>query len=184
MPAEPAKPDVRLFISYAREDREQVRQLAAALEKAGFPVWWDAALEGGHQFAAEIERQLEASDAVIVVWSEASVRSNWVLDEAMYGRDRGCLIPVRFDDTPPPLGFRQIQSIDLDGGDSAGEVEAIRRAVAQLQGLPIERPGAHSRPALHPKTPKKGGGKPLWYPFAWVAVGMLIWLISRGMGSG
>jgi hypothetical protein len=187
MPATAETKPVRLFISYAREDREQVEQLASALEKAGFSVWWDVALEGGHQFAAEIERQLERADAVVVLWSAASVRSNWVLDEAMHGRDRGCLIPVRFDDTPPPLGFRQIQSIDLDGGDSAGEVEAIQRAVARLRGFPPVEPGAYPRSgakAGKPNKEKKGDGKPIWYPFAWVAVGVLIWLISKGMGNG
>lgn len=184
MAATPSKPPVRLFISYSREDRDQVERLAGALEKAGFRVWWDAALEGGHQFAAEIERQLTAADAVIVVWSEASVRSNWVLDEAMHGRDKGCLIPVRYDDTPPPLGFRQIQSIDLDNEDLQGEVDAIGRAVARLQGLPIVEPGTHPRSSANLRKAKKKDDKPIWYPFAWVAIGLLIWIISKGMGSG
>jgi hypothetical protein len=184
MAAEPVKSPVRLFISYAREDREQVGRLARALERAGFSVWWDAALEGGHQFAAEIEKQLSAADAVVVVWSAASVRSNWVLDEAMHGRDRGCLIPVRFDETPPPLGFRQIQSIDLDDGDQPGEVEAIGRAVARLQGLPVVEPGTHPRSTSKRRKSDKLDGKPLWYPFAWVAMGLLIWIISRGWQGG
>lgn len=178
----PATP-VRLFISYSREDREQVERLARALEKAGFRVWWDAALEGGHQFAAEIERQLEASDAVIVVWSAASVKSNWVLDEAMHGRDKGCLIPVRFDETPPPLGFRQIQSIELDDGDQPAEVEAIGRAVARLQGMPVAEPGTHPRSSSKPRK-AKADEKPIWYPFAWVAIGIFIWIISRGWEGG
>ncbi len=180
MAAEPLKSPFRLFISYAREDRERVKRMAGALEKAGFSVWWDAALEGGHQFAAEIEKQLGAADAVVVVWSEVSVRSNWVLDEAMHGRDRGCLIPVRFDETPPPLGFRQIQLIELDDGDQPGEVEAIARAVARLQGLPVVEPGTHPRSRPGRRKSDKLDGKPLWYPFAWVAMAMLIWIVSRG----
>lgn len=178
------KAPVRLFISYSRDDREQVERLARALEKAGLQVWWDAALEGGHQFAAEIERQLEAATAVIVVWSEASVRSNWVLDEAMHGRDRGCLIPVRFDDTLPPLGFRQIQSIDLDDGDQPGEVEAIRRAVARVQGYPVLEPGTHPRSTPGKRKAGRKGERPIWYPFAWVAILLLVWLISWGMRGG
>ncbi|WP_199555817.1 toll/interleukin-1 receptor domain-containing protein [Sandaracinobacteroides hominis] len=87
---------VRLFISYAREERDRVEWLAHALEGAGYKVWWDAALEGGHQFAAEITRELSAPDAVLVVWSDDAVRSNWVLDEAMVGRN----YPRRY----PPAG--------------------------------------------------------------------------------
>ncbi|MGL6044101.1 MAG: toll/interleukin-1 receptor domain-containing protein, partial [Sandaracinobacteroides sp.] len=97
----------RLFISYARTEHARVSQLAAALERGGYRVWWDAALQGGHHFAAEIDRELKAADAVVVVWTKDAIGSHWVLDEASAGRDRNCLVPVRFDETDPPLGFRQ-----------------------------------------------------------------------------
>lgn len=170
---------VKLFISYARTDREPVERLARALEKAGFQVWWDAALEGGHHFAAEIERELEAADAVIVLWSEASVQSNWVLDEAMHGRDRGCLIPLRLDGTMPPLGFRQIQSIDLDEGEEGLLVEDIGRAVARIRGLPVREPGTHPRST--PGRRAKSHAQPAWVPFAWAMFGLVWVLIFWGM---
>ena len=170
---------VRLFISYARVDREPVERLAHALEAAGFRVWWDAALEGGHHFAAEIERELNAADAVIVVWSEASVQSNWVLDEAMHGRDRGCLIPVRFDETVPPLGYRQIQSIELEEGREAEKVDDIGRAVARIRGLPVREPGTHPRST--PGRRAKANNQPAWVPFAWALFGLVWVLIFWGM---
>lgn len=171
---------MRLFLSYARTDRAEVEPLAEALMSAGFDVWWDAAIEGGHSFSAEIERQLEAADAVLVVWSADAVRSNWVLDEAMHGRDRGCLVPLLLDETPPPLGFRQIQAIPLDPADRAGDVAAISRAVARIGNLPVPEEGRHPRSTAG-KRPRAKDDKPLWYPFAWVAMAMLIWLISWGM---
>lgn len=176
------QPGMRLFISYARTDQARVQRLAEALEGAGFQVWWDAALEGGHHFAAEIERELTAADAVVVVWSDASVKSNWVLDEAMHGRDRGCLIPVRFDDTPPPMGYRQIQTIDLDDGDAPGEVAAIGRAAARLVGRPAPPESAHARPRTSGSMRAKEN-RPLWYPFAWAGLGMvfaLLWAMFGG----
>lgn len=173
---------LRLFISYARVDHEPVERLANALTAAGHRVWWDAALEGGHHFAAEIERELNAADAVIVVWSASSVTSNWVLDEAMHGRDRGCLIPVRFDETQPPLGYRQIQTIDLEDGADADEVAAIGRAAARIMG----RPAPDAAPAR--TTPRgvkrRADGKreyPLWWPFAWAIFGLVVWLIVGGV---
>jgi hypothetical protein len=184
LPARGTEP-VRLFISYARVDREPVERLAKALTAAGFSVWWDAALEGGHHFAAEIERELTAADAVVVVWSEASVISNWVLDEAMYGRDRGCLIPVRFDDTPPPLGYRQIQTIDLADGVEGEEVAAIGRAAARILGQPAPEPRIHARSGGKPaKGFKTADGKreyPLWWPFAWAIFGLIVFLILNGL---
>jgi hypothetical protein len=170
----------RLFLSYARIDREPVERLARALSAAGHSVWWDAALEGGHHFAAEIERELNAADAVVVVWSAASVTSNWVLDEAMHGRDRGCLIPVRFDDTPPPLGYRQIQTIDLEGRVDAEDVAAISRAAARVLGQPAAEPVGKARGAGAVK--RRADGKreyPIWWPFAWAIFGLVVFLIMN-----
>lgn len=173
---------LRLFISYARVDREPVERLANALAAAGHRVWWDAALEGGHHFAAEIERELNAADAVVVVWSPASVTSNWVLDEAMHGRDRGCLIPVRFDDTSPPLGFRQLQTIDLQDGADGQEVAAIGRAAARIMGQPATEPVAQPRSGKAVR--RRADGKreyPLWWPFAWAFFGLAVWLIMSAL---
>ncbi len=102
-----------IFLSYDREDAEKARPLALALEKAGHSVFWDLHIRGGAQFGKVIEEALKASDAVVVLWSEHSVESAWVKDEAAVGRDTGRLVPVTIDGAEPPLGFRQFQTIDL-----------------------------------------------------------------------
>jgi hypothetical protein len=71
-----------IFISYAREDQAAVKPLAAALEGAGYSVWWDRRILAGTEFSEEIERELKAAKAVIVAWSQESHASNWVKDEA------------------------------------------------------------------------------------------------------
>jgi hypothetical protein len=76
------------FLSYARLDCPRVQPLITALQDSRLDVWWDAAIDSGALFAKTIAAALEASDAVIVVWSKRSIESNWVLDEAMHGRDR------------------------------------------------------------------------------------------------
>src|SRR5688572_27759398 len=106
-------PMASVFLSYDREDATRARSIAQALEKAGHSVWWDRHIKGGAQYAKEIEQALAAADAVVVLWSERSVESAWVRDEAAAGRDSGRLVPVRLDATSPPLGFRQYQTIDL-----------------------------------------------------------------------
>ncbi len=175
--------NVRLFLSYARVDQEPVEQLAKALTAAGFTVWWDAALEGGHHFAAEIERELTAADAVVVVWTPASVTSNWVLDEAMHGRDRGCLIPVRFDETPPPLGYRQIQSIQISDTPDSDDVGAISRAAARIMGSPVPEPGVHPRSGQQVRRRQDPERTPHWVGFAWATFGLVaaivFWALDR-----
>ena len=139
-----------VFISYARADRARVAKLAAALTGRGLTVWWDDHLEGGAAFARTIESELARCDAVIVVWSAAGAASDWVRDEAAVGRDRGILVPVSFDATPPPLGFRQYHSLpfaDWSGADDAA-VDAVARAVAGIAGSASE-----PRPAVAVTAP-------------------------------
>lgn len=106
---------LRAFVSYSRDDRPAALPIIAALEAEGFEVWWDGLLEGGDAFAHATETALETADAVVVLWSAISIQSHWVRDEATRGRDRGCMVPVTLDGTMPPLGFRQIQVVDLAG---------------------------------------------------------------------
>lgn len=126
-----------LFLSYAHSDQALAQRLAAALEDAGYTVWWDALIEGGSRYAQTIDETLQSVDAVLVLWSKRSVESDWVRDEAAQGRDRKRLIPLSLDGSPPPIGFRQIQVIDLSrwrGRSSAPEFDAIERAIGVAMG--------------------------------------------------
>ena len=141
MPNEPPEPSsskrATLFLSYAHADEVPARRLAAALEQAGYTVWWDAMIEGGTAYAKSIAAALEAADAVIVLWSAASVESDWVRDEAAQARDRHRLIPLSLDRTPPPLGFRQYQVIKIRnwrGSRRSAQFEAIERAISKACG--------------------------------------------------
>ncbi|MBI1361744.1 MAG: TIR domain-containing protein [Alphaproteobacteria bacterium] len=102
-----------IFLSYAREDAGAVERLAAALQGAGYACWWDRNLTSGSRYLKETEAELNAARAVLVVWSKASVDSNWVADEAMVGREANKLAAVTFDGSTPPLGFRQFQVTDF-----------------------------------------------------------------------
>ncbi len=121
-----------VFLSYSHDDRAKALPVIKALEAEGFKVWWDGLLEGGAAFAQTTEAALETSDAVVVLWSATSIQSHWVRDEARRGRDRGCMVPVSIDGIEPPLGFRQIQYVDLKrwrGKRAAPEFAELARAV-------------------------------------------------------
>jgi TolB-like protein len=122
----------RIFLSYAREDRGFAERLARVLENGGHNVWWDRHIDSGREFAGEIETQLEKSDLVLVAWSKAAARSPWVRDEAAIGRDRGRLLPVLIDASRPPIGFRQLQALDLNSWKGR---QNDRRSKALLQAV-------------------------------------------------
>lgn len=122
-----------VFLSYSRDDRPRAAKIKSMLEAAGISVWWDDMLEGGTRFLNTTEFHLENCAAVVVLWSEISVTSHWVSDEATRGRDRGVLVPVTIDGTMPPLGFRQFQVLDLADADApsyAAEAQKLINAVA------------------------------------------------------
>src|ERR1700687_4551996 len=104
-----------VFISYKSEDHARVGRLVQALEKNGLPVWWDRGLPGGEEWRANIEQALAAARCVVVVWTQGSVgpEGGFVRDEAARARARGILVPVRLDRVAAPLGFGELQVIDL-----------------------------------------------------------------------
>jgi TolB-like protein len=148
-----------VFLSYSRADQVRAQQLADALGDAGLTVWWDALIEGGASFAKSIEAALQASDAVVVLWSSASVASDWVLDEAAHGRDLHKLVPLSIDGTLPPLGFRQYQAIALPAaGDRAdpAAVAAVVRAVQALAGGERPAPRTSARVPVTANPARRG----------------------------
>ena len=71
-----------VFVSYARSDKARVAPLVAAIEARGWTVWWDPEIDAGQQFDDQIEAELLAAAAVVVVWTATSVSSRWVRGEA------------------------------------------------------------------------------------------------------
>jgi TolB-like protein/Tfp pilus assembly protein PilF len=127
----PRKPSV--FVSYSRTDLDRARPVIALLEGAGFDVWWDGRLEGGENYLATTENALETADCVLVLWSQTSVGSHWVRDEAQRGRERGCLVPLSLDGTMAPLGFRQFQLLDISGWNGAPNDALSGRILAAVR---------------------------------------------------
>jgi adenylate cyclase len=103
-----------IFVSYARSDKVRVAPLVAAIEAKGWSVWWDPAIAAGQHFDDQIDAELQAASAVLVIWTPTSVASRWVRGEARDAAERGILVPVRFEDARLPIDVRAIQTTDLD----------------------------------------------------------------------
>ena len=161
-----------LFLSYDHEDVARAAPIATALENAGHSVWWDRRIHGGAEYNSEIEGAVAAADAVIVLWTERSVRSPWVRDEAAEGRDRGKLVPVALDSTKPPMGFRQYQTIAIrewKGRKRPPQIAELLHAIDRVAGSP-------SRENVPEQAPRRR------LPLAWLASGaMMIAVIAIGL---
>ncbi|MGH8190983.1 MAG: TIR domain-containing protein, partial [Rhodanobacteraceae bacterium] len=141
-----------VFISYARADKSRVAPLVAAIEAKGWSVWWDPAISPGQEFDDEIDAELEAAGAVLVVWTPTSVASRWVRGEARDAADRNILVPVRFDQARLPVDVRAIHTTDLDGW---GEDPASAQAQEFLRALDnmIARTRATQAASVHAAEP-------------------------------
>ena len=103
-----------IFISYASEDKGRVQALARALERKGWSVWWDRRIPIGRSFDEVIEEALDATKAVVVVWTNASVKSQWVKNEAREGlRRRALFLVMILEEVKIPLEFRDLQTAYL-----------------------------------------------------------------------
>lgn len=134
-----------IFISYAREDHPSARRLAEALEVLGWTVWWDHSLMPGESFRKTIEGRLKEAKAVIVLWSEHSVDSSFVLDEASRALRRNVLAPIVVDGLDAhsfPLGFGDLHAEDLSGWTGEPEHEGFRKLLELL----TSRIGARPQP--------------------------------------
>jgi hypothetical protein len=137
-----------VFISYKRRLRPQVERIATALRDLRIDVWFDAALEPGVSFSAEISHEVRNAGCVLVCWSNDAFphggdENGWVLGEASIGRKRGRLVTVMLEDTEFDPPWNTIHSERLVGFDPAdfGADRAPWRGVLVAVGRLIERPG-------------------------------------------
>jgi adenylate cyclase len=114
LPATRAVDMADVFVSYARADKARVAPLVAAIEARGWSVWWDPEISPGREFDDEIDAELQAAKAVLVVWTPTSVASRWVRGEARDAAERNILVPVRFGQARLPIDVRAIHTTDLD----------------------------------------------------------------------
>jgi hypothetical protein len=148
-----------IFLSYAREDRDRAELVARLLESGGWTVFWDAHIKPAAEWRSVLESELDRAAAVIALWSQRSIASSWVTEEAERGRPR--LISVRLDDVPIPLGFSERQAVDLVNwrGGRHAELDRLIAAVSETLKAPPPRPPVPPPPA-HRK----------WYAIAALAV--------------
>ena len=153
-----------VFLSYAREDRACAQSLATALLTRGFSVWWDRQIPVGTSFADAIEAELDAASAVVVLWSESSVKSEWVQAEASEAARRKVLLPIRIQNVRPPLEFRRLQTADLFEWPAClqtTDFDACLMKLAHLSGGSVrhivsrENVGFESKPSGHLGTPSE-----------------------------
>jgi uncharacterized protein YjbI with pentapeptide repeats len=131
------------FISHSTRDVEFVEPLYADLKSAGVSCWLSREdLVPGARMLKEFQAAIARNDRLLVVCSEASIKSDWVADEVNRAfaleSERGTevVMPVRIDDsifaTDVDWAVKLRDSRHIGDFTSWGEQEAYRRSLDRL----------------------------------------------------
>jgi hypothetical protein len=115
------------FISYSTKDEEFARRLYSRMRDEKLRVWFAPEdVQGGQKLHEQIERALQMHDRLLVVLSESSMQSEWVMSEIRKAREieikegRRKLFPIMLVDYP---AVKKWKCFDADTGkDLAVEV--------------------------------------------------------------
>ena len=123
---------VDVFISYARKDEEIARNVAETLQSEGFDVWFDSSIYAGAQWESMLMSTLSSAKAIVVLWSERSVKRPWVLKEAKMAMNTRRLVPIKIDDCELPERFASLQTAMMPGWTGTGHHPELERLLAGL----------------------------------------------------
>jgi len=130
-----------IFISYARATQRQAEMFDKALSGLGYSVWRDMdALPIHRPYQPEIEANLKAARAVLVLWSKEAAASDWVRAEADLARGEHKLLQVTLDGSLPPMPFNQTQCADFAAWRGDTSSPAWAKLVAGLSELLASEP--------------------------------------------
>lgn len=145
-----------IFLSYSTKDRDRLEPLYEALKRQGWTVFWDhKSIHTGQHWHRNISETISSSRCVVVAWSKHSVHSDYVLEEAMNGKSRHVLLPIKIDALDPPFGFAMLQTGDFVGWNRKTDHLAFVDLAAQIRGL-LGTGGTLPPPPPPPPPPRLG----------------------------
>jgi TolB-like protein/tetratricopeptide (TPR) repeat protein len=153
--AEPAD----VFISYSREDKDRVLDLAAKLRSAGVSLWIDqGGIDGATLWGEEIVKALENAKVLLLVVTESAVRSHNVAKEVVLASERkGHILPVHLEPTQIPSSLRYplagIQHIEYFQGDPDTNLRTILRSLERV-GVRIAPPPQQHKAGASAEDPR------------------------------
>ncbi len=154
-----------VFISYSREDKERVLDLAARLRAAGVDLWIDqGGIDGATMWGEEIVNALEGAKVLLLAISPAAARSHNVAKEVVLVSERkGQILPVHLEPTTIPASLKYplagIQHIEFYQGDADENLRIILRSLERA-GVAIAPP----RDAKSARVAEEAPAKPTAAP--------------------
>jgi formylglycine-generating enzyme required for sulfatase activity len=148
-----------IFLCYSKQDIDTAQRLVQLFETEGWRVFIDKKTQVGHRWHKVIENELHTAKAVVVLWSATSRDSDFVLEEAEYGKRKNILFPAFIEAVEYPYGFGRIQTADLAGWTHPQEHDGLTQLLdslrAHLNGDVLQSP-SESPPVIVSPSPAPG----------------------------
>ena len=135
----------KVFLSYARSDRDTVKKVGHQLQQAGFEVWDpDEEILPGSDWSTELKSALDSATAIVIFISPEAMASRSVSYEIEYALGakhlRRRLIPVMIRPTKnAPWILDSLESLKYESPSKTG------RQIVNLLSQPHDAPEAKSR---------------------------------------
>jgi formylglycine-generating enzyme required for sulfatase activity len=136
---------MRLFLSYASEDRAQVEPIRLALTTQGHKVFFDRdSLPPGEEFDARIREAIEGCELFIVLLSPNSVgpgrytHTEADIAAATWPNPAGHILPVMLRPVPleqVPAYLKAVTVLETDGNVAAAVSDRVHRIAVQRRRL-------------------------------------------------
>ncbi|MFT6099930.1 MAG: hypothetical protein ACJAYF_002480 [Arenicella sp.] len=136
---------MRIFLSYSHQDQKYADNISKHLTEAGHEVWQDKLnLKVGDNLIEKVSVGIKKAQAVIVIVSENSRKSKWVMHEIsalalgdLSSKDRR-VIPVLVDSSTVPSYLSKFLYVDLNKGIDAG-IYSLINALHETEESPQRR---------------------------------------------
>ncbi|MGK7913101.1 MAG: TIR domain-containing protein, partial [Synechococcus sp.] len=106
-------PPNKVFISYAREDREWAARKADDYDEVNQNYFLDyKSIRSGENWRERLEKEVKTADRVVLIWSKYAAQSDWVRQEYLAALEKGndVLRIDLLDSTPLPGELKGIQA--------------------------------------------------------------------------
>lgn len=126
-----------LFISYTRADIEFAKHLISTMQQEGIGCWYDQETATGSRWRMQIDEAINAAFAMVVLVSDKSFTSQYVIYEWAYAYGLGkTVIPLRIDGENIHPRLADFQYLDFRRSDNQPWQKLIldvRRAMSRYE---------------------------------------------------
>jgi len=153
---------MKIFLSYAREDKDRVLELYRKLHEDGYDAWLDSEkILAGQDWDLEINKAIKTSDAIILCFTDISVRKEGYIQREMKKaidiaqeklRDTIFIIPTRLDECAVPEEVSRWQYVDLFSETGYEKLLSSLKLKANQQSAPIHQKVASVEPVNRPNN--------------------------------